>query len=231
MIRRPAGRTSAVLAVLGVAVLCPSIVGAQQRQPAPARPAARQPIAVRGFFDIGTERFAAADTFKATLGSSTGAFFGGGGEVVLPQQWFIRVRVSHFGKDGERVFVQDNETFPLGIDMKVAMTPLEISGGYRFQSRNRERNIIPYLGAGIGWHKYTETSDFADTNEDVDERFTGYHALGGVEFRMGRIFAIGGEAQWTTISDAFDSVSSAADAFGETNLGGLGFRVRFIVGR
>lgn len=231
MSRRLTRRATALLAMLFVAVLCPSIVGAQQRQPAPARAAARQPIAVRGFFDVGAERFAAADTFKATLGSSTGVFFGGGGEVVLPQQWFIRGRVSHFGKSGDRVFVDNNEVFPLGIAMKVSMTPLEVTGGYRFGARGRKRNVIPYLGAGIGWHKYTETSDFADTSEDVDERFTGFHALGGIEFRMGRLFALGGEAQWTTISDAFEEVSSAADAFGETNLGGFAFRVRFVVGR
>ena len=231
MSRRCAVRTTAALTLLCIAVLRPSMVSAQQRQPATTRSAARQPIAVRGFFDVGAERFAAADTFKATLGSSTGVFFGGGGEVVLPQQWFIRVRLSHFDKSGERVFVENNEAFPLGIAMKVAMTPVELSGGYRFRPRGRKRNVIPYLGAGVGWHKYTETSDFADTSENVDERFTGYHALGGIEFRMGRLFGLGGEAQWTTISDAFDGVSSAADAFGETNLGGFSFRVRFIVGR
>jgi hypothetical protein len=45
------------------------------------------------------------------------------------------------------------------------------------------------------------------------------------------MFAIAGEAQWTTIPDALSGVSSAADAFGESNLGGFGFHVRFVVGR
>jgi hypothetical protein len=48
---------------------------------------------------------------------------------------------------------------------------------------------------------------------------------------LGRMFAIAGEAQWTTVPDALSGVSSAGDAFGESNLGGLGVRVRFIVGR
>ena len=197
--------------------------------PAPARPAPRQPLASRGFGDLGIIRFAAADAFEATLGSPSGVSFGGGVEVVLPQQWFVGLRLSHFDKSGERVFVQDNEAFPLGIDMEVAITPIEVSAGYRF--RGRTRNLIPYLGGGIGWHRYTETSDFADAAENVTETFTGYHVLGGAEFRMGRMFAIAGEGQWTTIPDALSGVSSAADAFGESNLGGFGFRVRFVVGR
>jgi len=225
---RPTRRTVTVLAVICIATLATTAVTAQQR-PAPARPATRQPLAIRGFGDLGMVRFAASDAFEATLGSPSGVFFGGGVEVVLPQQWFVGLRLSHFDKSGERVFVQDNEAFPLGIDMKVAITPIEVSAGYRF--RSGRRNLIPYLGGGIGWHRYTETSDFADAAEDVKETFTGYHVLGGAEYRVGRMFAIAGEAQWTTIPDALSGVSSAADAFGESNLGGFGFHVRFVVGR
>ena len=104
------------------------------------------------------------------------------------------------------MFVDDDgEVFPLGIDMKVGITPIEFSAGYRFQPRGRTRNMTPYVGGGIGWHRYSETSDFADSGEDVSETFTGYHALGGVEFRMSRSFALAGEAQWTTVPDAFGS--------------------------
>jgi opacity protein-like surface antigen len=231
MTGRPARLTVAVLAVI-CAALVPTTATAQQRRPAaPSRPAARQPLTVRGFGDFGMTRFTAGDTFDATLGSPSGVFVGGGVEVVLPQQWFLSLRVSHFGKSGQRVFVQDNEVFPLGIDMKVAITPIEVSAGYRFRPGGRNHKVIPYLGGGIGWHRYTETSDFADTGENVSERLTGYHVLGGAEYRMGRMFAIAGEGQWTTISDALSGVSSAADAFGESNLGGIGFRVRFVVGR
>ena len=226
---RPTRRTVTVLAAICIAALVPTTSAAQQRRPAPTRPPTRQPLAIRGFGDLGIIRFAAGEAFDATLGSPSGVFFGGGVEVVLPQQWFVGLRLSHFDKSGERVFVQDNETFPLGIDMKVGITPIEVSAGYRFRSGGR--TLIPYLGGGIGWHKYTETSDFADAGENVKETFTGYHLLGGAEYRMGRMLAIAGEAQWTTIPDALTGVSSAADAFGESNLGGIGFRVRFVVGR
>jgi opacity protein-like surface antigen len=226
-----ARRSGAVLAVICVAALVPALATAQQRPTAPARPAARQPLTIRGFGDLGMTQFSAGDAFDATLGSASGVFFGGGVEIVLPQQWFVGLRLSHFSKSGERVFVQDNEVFPLGIEMKVAITPIEISTGYRFRPRGRTGNVIPYLGGGIGWHKYTETSDFADAGENVSETFTGYHLLGGAEYRLNRRFAIAGEGQWTSVPDALSGVSSAGDAFGESNLGGFGIRVRFVVGR
>lgn len=215
-----------------LAAVYPALAAAQQRPSAPAQPAPRSQLSVRGFGDIGLTRFAAADTFKATLGSSTGAFFGGGVEVVLPQQFFVNVRLARFQKTGERVFVEDDEVFPLGIEMKIGITPVEVSGGYRFRPRGGNRNVIPFVGGGVGWHRYSEKSDFAQVGEDVNETFTGYHALGGVEFRMSRWLGIAGEAQWTTISDALGSeISGASEAYGESNLGGLGFRVRFVVGR
>jgi len=229
-----------VVSAVVCAAACPTAAIAQQRQtppppprPGAARPAPRPTTSIRGFGDFGAERFAAGDTFDATLGSSTGVFFGGGVEVVLPQRWFISARLSHFQKSGERVFVDDNgEVFPLGIDMKVGITPIEVSAGYRFEPRGQKRNLIPYLGGGLGWYRYSETSDFADAGEDVSDTFQGYHVLGGVEYRIGRIFGIAGEAQWTTIPNAFEDVpSSAADAFGESNLGGLGFAVRFVIGK
>ena len=224
--------------ILVMAVLCAAVIppkaAAQQKPPAAARPPAppRSQLSIRGFGDIGLTRFAAAETFKATLGSSTGTFFGGGVEVVLPQRVFFNVRLSRFEKTGERVFVDEGEVFPLGIEMTVGITPVEVTGGYRFEPRGRTRRVIPFVGGGIGWHRYSETSDFAETGDDVEERFTGYHALGGVEFRVARWFGVTGEAQWTTISDALGSeLSSASEAFGESNLGGLGLRVRFVVGR
>ena len=229
---------------LAVAVVCvtalPTAAAAQQKPPATpqkppsaARPAPpRAQTSIRGFGDIGLMRFAAADTFNATLGSSNGVFFGGGVEVVLPQRVFFNVRLSRFEKTGERVFVDDDEVFPLGIEMKVGIRPVEVTGGYRFEPRGRTRSVIPFVGGGIGWHTYSEESDFAQAGDDVDETFTGYHALGGVEFRMSRWFAITGEAQWTTISDAFGSESSgASELYGESNLGGLGLRVRFVIGK
>ena len=227
-----AARWIAVCAIACVATFSPNVAAGQQKPAVAARPASVERTAIRGFGDVGLTLFSASDTFDAVLGSSSGVFFGGGVEVVLPQRIFFNVRLSRFRKSGERVFVLDDEVFPLGIETKVAVTPVEVSAGYRFGARGRARTVIPYIGGGIGWHRYSETSDFAEGSEDVSDSFQGYHALGGVEFRMSRLFAIGGEGQWTTVPDALgEALSGASEAFGETNLGGFGIRVRFVVGR
>jgi len=226
-----AARWIAACAIAGAATLAPDVAAGQQR-PVATRPAPAERTAVRAFGDLGGTLFSASDTFDAVLGSSSGVFFGGGVEVVLPQRVFFNLRISRFQKSGERVFVLDDEVFPLGIETKVGVTPVEVSAGYRFQASGRTRNVIPYIGGGIGWHKYSEKSDFADDSENVTDSFQGYHALGGVEFRLGRLFAIGGEGQWTTVPDALGSdLGGASEAFDEDNLGGFAFRVRFVVGR
>lgn len=187
-------------------------------------------VSVRVFGDVGYTSFAAAESFKATLGSSSAMVFGGGGEVVLPQKIFVGVRLSRFQAEGERVFVYNRERFALGIPMTVKVTPLLVSGGYRFGG---SRSIVlPYVGGGIGWHKYEETSDFADTGENVNETFTGYHVLGGAEFRLSRLLGVAGEAEWATVPDALgQNPNSVSAAFGDTNLGGFTVRVKLVIGR
>jgi opacity protein-like surface antigen len=224
-------------AIVCTAVTLPSAAFAQQQgQTAPG--SANRQIIVRGFGDLDIVRFAAADTFDATLGSSAGVFLGGGAEVLLPQSrhaWipgFLRFRISHFGKSGERVFVDEDEVFPLGINMDVGITPVELSAGYRFRPGGRQRNFIPYAGAGIGWHRYSEKSEFAATGDNVSETFTGFHALAGVEYRVARWYGVAGEVQWTSVPGAIgESPGSAAEAFGESNLGGFAARVRLVIGR
>ena len=212
-----------------VILLCLVTAGVGLPLPAAAQ---QQPLAVRGFGDIGITWFSAADAFDAVFGSATGTFFGGGAEVVLPSRVFAGVRFSRFEKSGERVFVSDGEVFPLGIDLTASIAPIELSGGYRFSGTGRPGGVIPYIGGGIGWHKYKESSEFAGTGEDIDDTFTGYHVLGGAEFRLGRWFGVAGEAQWTSVPDAFDDDSSSAAAeFDEHNLGGFALRVKFVVGR
>jgi opacity protein-like surface antigen len=231
--RRPTAKGwMAVGAIVCAAMLFPTAAAGQQRPGVAARPAPVERTAIRGFGDVGVTLFSASDTFDAVLGSPSGVFVGGGVEVVLPQRVFFNVRLSRLQKSGERVFVLDNEVFPLGIETKVKVTPVEVTAGYRFRGKGQTRRLIPYIGGGIGWHRYSETSDFADSSEDVNDTFQGYHALGGIEFRLNRLFAIGGEGQWTTVPDALGAaVSSASEAFGESDLGGLGFRLRFVVGR
>lgn len=192
--------------------------------------AAQATTSVRAFGDIGQTIFAAKDSFEATLGSATGVVFGGGAEVVLPQRIFFGVRVSRFTAEGERVFVHNDQTFPLGIPMTVTLTPVQITGGLRF---GRPRSpLVPFVGGGVGWYRYEETSEFAESSDNASESFTGYHVGGGVEYRVSRLLGIAGEAQWATVANALGQhPTSVGTAFGEDNLGGVTVRVKVVVGR
>jgi opacity protein-like surface antigen len=195
-----------------------------------ARVVEAQEWGTRGIIEVGAAMFTASDSFEAIFGTATGTVFGGGGEVILPQQVFASVRASRFQRSGERAFLFEGETFGLGVDTTVRVTPIEVTGGYRFGDLTRR--FVPYVGAGMGWHRYQETSEFADDDENVTETFQGYHLLGGAEFRITRWFGVGGEFQWTTVPDALgQDPNGVSAAFEETNLGGTAFRVRFVVGR
>ena len=142
---------------------------------------------------------------------------------------FTEARVT-FQKDGTRVFAFEGDVFDLGIPTTVTVTPIEVSGGYRFSSPRS--GVIPYIGGGVGWHRYEETSSFAEDNENVDERHTGYHLLGGAELRIGRWLGVAGEAQWTKVAGAIGANAGAVSTeFDETDLGGVTFRVKFVIGR
>ena len=217
-------------AVLALALLCANMASAQSR-PAQRRPATtRRPISIRGFGDLGSTRFTASESFQTILGSASGLVFGGGAEVVLPQNIFIGVRASRFRRTGNRVFLFDGEPFDLGINTTVTVRPLEFTGGYRFVTpRSR---VVPYAGGGIGWHRYEETSDFSSDTDNVDETFRGYHLMGGAEVRIQRWLGVAGEAQWTTVPDALGkNASGVSSAFGETNLGGATVRAKVVIGR
>ena len=219
--------TCYLAAAIVFCLLSPPAAHAQVRR-APASQAPPTP-SVRGFADVGAFSFAAEQSFEAVLGSRTGTLFGGGGEVVLSQRIFAGLRVSRFQNDGERIFVFEDETFGLGIDTTIRVTPIEVTAGYRFPLAGR---VVPYAGGGVGWHRYDETSEFATDEENVSETHRGYHLLGGAEVRLARWFGAGGEIQWTTVPDALGQHPNGASAvFDETNLGGIAFRVKFVVGR
>lgn len=189
-----------------------------------------QSLSVRGFADLGSTAFSAKESFEAVLGSRTGIVLGGGGEVLIGPDVFVNVRASRFEATGTRVFVADGQTFDLGVDTTVRVTPVELTGGYRFGvSRWR---VVPYAGGGVGWHRYEETSAFADEGENADGTHIGYHLLGGVEVPIARWVAVAGEAQWTTVADAIGRDPNGVSArFDETNAGGVTVRAKIVIGR
>ena len=190
--------------------------------------AGAQSFMLRGFGDVGATTFTAEESFTAILGSSRGTVFGGGVEAVLPQGVFVNLRASRFRKTGQRVFVSGGEQFDLGIPTTIGVTPVQVTGGYRFPV---VIGLTPYAGAGPGWYHFTETSQFADEDENVDERFTGFHLLGGAEVRLVRWLSLAGELQWATVPDAIgDDPNSVSHEFNESDLGGTTFRFKVVVG-
>lgn len=188
-----------------------------------------QPIEVRGYGMFGAMSFTASESFEAVLGSSTGPIFGGGAEVGLPfGGLYVGIGASRFKQDGERVFVSGSDVFPLGIPLTVQITPLEITGGWRF--RNISPRVVPYAGGGWSSYAYKETSDFADESENVSDRFSGFHILAGAEYRATRWLGIGGEVVFTSIPDALGG-GGASERFDETNLGGTSYRLKVSIGR
>jgi hypothetical protein len=185
---------------------------------------------VRGFGDVGFVRFTASDSFDAVVDSPGGVIFGGGVEVDLPRHLFVALRASQFRKDGHRVFVFDDTVFPLNTEATITVRPIELSVGYRFDHGGSP--LVPYVGGGIGWHRYKETSAAAASGEDVSGTFTGYQVMGGVTYRLGRLFGVAGEGSWSSVPNTLgDDPNSVAAAFDESDLGGFTARVKFVVGR
>lgn len=190
---------------------------------------AQSRVDLRGFADIGTTAFAATRSFETVLGSARGTVWGGGVEAVLPRGVFVSARASRLRRHGERVFLFNDQRFPLGIPVTVTITPVELAGGYRFDAR---AFLIPYGGGGIGWYGFDETSRFAEAMENVRGRALGYHAVGGAELRLTRSLGTAFEAGWARVPDGLprhpDSVSQE---FGESDLGGVTLRIKIVVGR
>jgi hypothetical protein len=243
--------------------------GAPPAQPAaPAGPA----IGLYGFGHAGYTSFAAADSFEAVLGSSSGPVWGGGAMVTFGHgRFFAQASLERFSDEGERVFVSDGEVFPLGIPLSVEVTPIEFTAGYRFVPRPRRartapppprapeifkpanpqagttsarsappppprvqpastRSWVPYLGGGFGLLGYKESSSIGGDTEEIDESFTSYHVVGGVDVRLSRWFGVGVEAAYRWEPDALGEAGVSAE-FGDDDLGGPTIRVRVIVGR
>jgi opacity protein-like surface antigen len=193
-------------------------------------PAHAQAVALRGFADAGLTTFLARQSFTAVLGSSSGVVFGGGVEVVLSNRVFVSVGASRFQKDGSRVFVNDGQTFDLGIPTTIRITPVMLNAGYRFGGARA--HLVPYAGGGIGWHRYEETSAFAQSGEDAAERFTGVQILGGVEYRVNTWLGVSGEAMFASVPNALGTDPDSASAqFGESNLGGTTIIAKVVIGR
>jgi Outer membrane protein beta-barrel domain len=206
-----------VFLLLGLALAVPA---AAQGEPS---------ISIRPFFLATDQSFAAVDTFDTAFGKTYFPFFGGGGQVVFKGTYFVEITASRFQEDGERAYFSGGKAFRLGIPLTATITPLEVTGGYRFRLPTLPR-VRPYVAAGFGSYAYQETSSFADPGENVDTRHAGFVVNGGAEFRLHRWIGVAVDVQYTHVPGILGNGGVSQQA-GESDLGGVAARFKAIVGR
>jgi hypothetical protein len=201
-------------------------------------------ITLRPFIGISAEAFTAAKTFDGVFGSRSAPFWGGGLQVVVWRgRVYLELGASRLLKKngelvGERAFVNDGVAYRLGIPLRSTIKPFEVVGGYRF---NVSPRVIPYVGAGAGNYRYTETSKFADPSENLDVKHQGYIFQAGAELRVHRWIGVAGDAHFTRVpgilgvggvSQQFvTDTQSTSHAAREKDLGGWAVRLKVAVGR
>src|SRR5262249_13467363 len=111
-------------------------------------------------------------------------------------------------------------------------TPIETTAGFRFRSSGSRGGagpgVIPYVGAGVGWYKLSEESDFSDGTDDVDSHHTGYLAVGGAEFRLHRVLSAAIDVQYTHVPGLLGKGGISMQV-GEKDLGGVSARFRLLI--
>ena len=220
-LRRRSGQPLRVaLGVLAVVCLVSRPAAAQSANEAPS-------LALRPFVVVTGQAFAAKETFEAVFGESIQPFYGGGLELVSRAGVYLDITASRFKKTGERAFRANGQTFRLGIPLEVTITPIELSTGYRFGTA---RAVVPYVGVGVGWYRYRETSDVADPDENVDTREAGFLAGSGVDFRAVRWFRVGVDVRYTRVPGILGEGGISQET-GEDDLGGVAARIKFTIGR
>ena len=185
------------------------------------------PLLIRGFGQAGGTFFTARDSFETILGSALGGVYGGGAQVAFGSGLFAQVDVDRFRKTGSRALVSGEQIFRLGIPHVITVTPIEATVGYRSPSAQR---TIPYVGGGIGWHAFEETSPDPQGTGDVSDTAIGYHVLGGAEYRIAGWMWLAVEVQWTAVPNAIGEHGVSA-VFEEKDLGGASFRFKLLLGR
>jgi len=190
----------------------------------------RTPASIEGYAVFGRISLTAAESFEAIVGESSGPILGGGIRIGLGLGGlFLDIGAWRFHAEGERAFIIDNEVIGLGIPVDVKVTPIEISGGWRFRIRKLPK-LIPYAAGGLTSMRYEETSDFSTPTEDGHDTFNGYHLLGGAEYKITRWLGVAGEASWASVPDAIGK-AGVSKTFNETDLGGTSLRLKIAIGQ
>lgn len=204
----------------------------QKRETADAR-TARPGIGGLAFAGVGLFSPTARESFDAVGITGNPLVVTGGLELTrIYRNLFVRGAADWSEETGERVFLDGSGgRFPLGIPLDIRMIPIDVSAGWRFDGRPAaRRRFVPYVGGGAGVLLYRETDEFAEGDEVVDERFTSYHVLGGMDVYFARRAAVRAEFRYRSVPDAIGEAGVSA-VTGDTSLGGAVFVVGVVVGR
>jgi opacity protein-like surface antigen len=193
-----------------------------------AAPALAQRIALRGTLTYGSINFSADDTFESALGSASAPIYTAGGQVLFPNGVYVEATAGKMEEDGQRVIVDGSGQLVFtGQPLVVTLRPIEVTAGWRYSGW---WYVAPYAGAGYSAYRFQELTASAGPGENIDERFNGFHVLGGVEFLARRWLAIGGELAWSSVPDAIGDRGRSA-FFDESNLGGTTLRIKLTIGQ
>ena len=176
------GRVLALLCAIALGSTSPA--WAQGAAPSGSR------FGARVFGHVEWQNMAAKDSFEAVTGKTK--MQGPGGGVEVQRLWrgvFARVSLTQMSETGERVFVFNNEVFPLGIPLEITLTPIDLALGWRLKPKT-SRGIVPYAGVGVVFLKYKETSDADVGGEGVNESYRGVVIFGGVEVPVWRFISV-----------------------------------------
>ena len=152
-----------------------------------------------------------------------------GGGVQLTGIWkraFVDLGISRHSIDGERVFVDGDREFRVGIPLEAMMFPVDIAGGWRFASFAR---LLPYAGVGVTYLRYRETSSFAGSTEHLDQGAIGPLLIGGVDVHLWRRLSAGADLRWRRVTGILGTQGVSTE-FGEEDAGGLSLGLKFTVG-
>jgi hypothetical protein len=205
-----------------------------QSLPRAARVQRRKPqLMVQAFGSAGVNWPLAKKSFDAVGLTSKPMEAGGGAQVAnFWHNLFAEVAGSRWSDTGERAFVDSTgKSFPLGIPISIRATYIDVTGGWRFETPLSKplARTTPYLGAGVGVLRYVERSPFAEQGDDVDKRFTSYHVAGGVEVRIFRWLAVGGDLRYRSVRKVLGA-GGVSQALKDKDFGGGALAARVLVG-
>jgi len=186
-----------------------------------------RPVRLRAYVFYESTSLRATRTFEGLFDTTRTEGLGVGGELLgLWRGVFVRGAWSKATlEDGSRGFVIDDLLYLTNVPVTVEIAPFEIGVGWR-EPIDQAGRFAAYGGMSLLRVSYSESAEFATSDEQVETSETGYALFAGIDAVLWRQIFAGVEVQRRTVEDALgQDPDSVSGAFGETDLGGTVFRV------